>query len=177
MGVSVPNPASTALTGRDAENRSDPPYRQLEGAAGMEVWLIWLVVAVALGIAEIFTLTAALGVVAGASLITAVLAATGLPLGVQFVVFAAAATAGVVLVRPVALRHMRLPQSHLFGVEALVGTRAYVVQEVTDRDGRVRIGGEEWTARPFDDSLVIPVGAAVDVMRINGSTAIVYPRE
>lgn len=143
----------------------------------MEVWLIWLVVAVASGIAEIFTLTAALGVVGGAALITAVVAMTGLPLPFQFVVFAAAATAGVVLVRPVALRHMRQPPKQLFGVDALIGRRAYVVRQVTGRDGRIRIDGEEWTARAFDDSLVIPVGAAVDVMSISGTTAIVYPRE
>jgi membrane protein implicated in regulation of membrane protease activity len=144
----------------------------------MEIWLIWLVVAVALGVAEIFTLTAALGVVAGASLITAVLAATGLPLAVQFVVFAAAATAGVVLVRPIALRHMSRPQAQLFGIDALIGKRAFVVREITDRDGRVRIDGEEWTARAaFDDSVVIPVGAAVDVLRISGTTAIVHPQE
>jgi membrane protein implicated in regulation of membrane protease activity len=143
----------------------------------MEIWLIWLVIGAAAGIAEIFTLTAALGVVGGASLLTAVFAAIGLPLPFQFVVFAAAATAGVVLVRPIALRHMRRPQKELFGVDALVGKRAFVVREVTDRDGRVRIDGEEWTARPLDDSLVIPVGTAVDVMRISGITAIVFPRE
>jgi membrane protein implicated in regulation of membrane protease activity len=143
----------------------------------MDLWLIWLVVAVALGIAEIFTLTAALGVVGGAAVITAVFATTGLPLSVQFVVFAAVTTAGLGLVRPVVLRHMRQPQSQLFGVDALIGRRGYVVQEVSERDGRIRIGGEEWTARPFDDSLVIPVGAAVDVMRISGTTAFVYPRE
>jgi membrane protein implicated in regulation of membrane protease activity len=143
----------------------------------MEIWLIWLVIAAAAGIAEIFTLTAALGMVGGASLLTAVFAAIGLPLPFQFVVFAAAATAGVVLVRPIALRHMRRPQTELFGVDALVGKRAFVVREVTDRDGRVRIDGEEWTARPFDDSLVIPVGTAVDVIRISGITAIVFPRE
>jgi membrane protein implicated in regulation of membrane protease activity len=143
----------------------------------MEVWLIWLVVAVLLGVAEAFTLTAALGVLGAAALVTAGLAAVGLPLALQFVVFAVAAGLGVVLVRPIALRHMSLPPSQRFGVDALVGKRAFVVREVTDRDGRVRIDGEEWTARAFDESLVIPVGAAVDVMRISGTTAFVYPRE
>ncbi len=143
----------------------------------MEIWLIWLIIAVVAGIAEIFTLTAALGVMGGASLLTAVLAAVGLPLPLQIVAFAAAATAGVVLVRPIALRHMHQPPAQLFGVDALIGKRAYVVREVTDRDGRVRIDGEEWTARPFDESLVIPIGAAVDIMSISGTTAIVYPRE
>jgi len=143
----------------------------------MELWLVWLVIAVALGVVEAFTLTAALGVLGGAALVPAVLAALGLPLPVQLVMFAVAATAGVVLVRPVALRHMRQPSIERFGIDALIGQQAYVVREVSDRDGLVRIGGEEWTARSFDDYTVIPVGAAVDVMRISGTTAFVYPRE
>lgn len=143
----------------------------------MELWLVWLVVAVVLGVVEIFTLTAALGVLAGAALVPTVLAAFGVPLPIQLVLFAIAATAGVVLVRPIALRHMRQPQLERFGVDALVGKRAYVLREVTDRDGLVRIEGEEWTARVFDEVSVIPVGAAVDVMRISGTTAFVYQRE
>jgi len=143
----------------------------------MEIWLIWLVIAVVLGVAEVLSLTAALGVVGAAALVTAGVAAIGLALPLQFVVFAVAATLGVVLVRPVALRHMRQPQLERFGVDALVGKHAYVVREVTDRDGRVRIDGEEWTARTFVESLVIPVGTSVDVMRISGTTAFVYPRE
>jgi membrane protein implicated in regulation of membrane protease activity len=143
----------------------------------MAIWLIWLVVAVLLGVAEAFSLTASLGVLGAAALVTAGFAAVGLPLVLQFVVFAVTATLGVVLVRPIALRHLQQPQLARFGVDALVGKRAYVVREVTDRDGLVRIDGEEWTARPFDESLVIPVGAAVDVMRISGTTAFVYPLE
>jgi membrane protein implicated in regulation of membrane protease activity len=143
----------------------------------MEVWLIWLVVAVVLVIAEAFSLSAALGVVGAAALVTAGVAAAGLWLPLQFVVFAVAATVGVVLVRPIALRHMHQPQLERFGVDALVGKRAYVLREVTDRDGLIRIDGEEWSARAFDDFAVIPVGAAVDVMRISGTTAYVYPLE
>jgi membrane protein implicated in regulation of membrane protease activity len=143
----------------------------------MEVWLIWLVVAVVLVIAEAFSLSAALGVVGAAALVTAGVAAAGLWLPLQFVVFAVAATVGVVLVRPIALRHMQQPQLERFGVDALVGKRAYVLREVTDRDGLIRIDGEEWSARAFDDFAVIPVGTAVDVMRISGTTAYVYPLE
>jgi len=144
----------------------------------MEMWLVWLVVAVVLGVVEIFTLTAALGVLGAAALIPAALAALGLPLPIQLVLYAIAATAGVVLVRPIALRHMRTPQLEQFGVDALVGKRAYVVREVTDRDGLVRIDGEEWSARSaFDDAEAIPVDTAVDVVRISGTTAYVYPRD
>lgn len=143
----------------------------------MELWLIWLVLAVVLGLAETFTLTAALGVLGAAALVPALLAALGLPVAVQLALFAAAAAVGVILVRPIALRHLREPQLVRFGVEALVGKRAYVVREVSDRDGLVRIDGDDWTARTFDETTVIPVGAAVDVMRISGTTAYVYPRE
>jgi len=143
----------------------------------MSAWLIWLVVAVVFAVAEVLTVTAALGILGAAALITGGAAAFGLPLPIQFVVFMLASTAGIALVRPIAQRHMLQPQTERFGIDALIGKQAYVVQEVTDRGGRVRIDGEEWTARPFDDTMVIPVGAAVDVMRISGTTAFVYPRE
>jgi membrane protein implicated in regulation of membrane protease activity len=146
----------------------------------MDEWLIWLIVAVVLGIAEIFTLTAAFGVLGGAALITVGFAALGLPLPIQLLVFTVASTAGVVLIRPIALQHMRRPQVERFGTDALIGEPAHVIQDVTALEGRVRIGGEEWSARAYPgtyDDTVIPVGTVVDVMEISGSTALVYPRE
>ena len=110
-------------------------------------------------------------------LVTAGSAAVGLPLPLQFLVFTVVATVTVLFVRPVALRHVLRPQVERFGVDALVGKAAYVVSEVTGRGGRVRIGGEEWTARAYDETLVIPPGTTVDVMEISGATAIVYPRD
>lgn len=142
----------------------------------MDEWLIWLIFAAALGVAEVFTLTAALGVLGGAALLTAVLAAI-LPVPFQLLVFVIASIAGVVLVRPIALRHMRQPQLERFGVDALVGKPAYVLKEVNGVGGLVRIGGEEWTARAYDETQVIPTGTVVDVMEIRGSTAFVYPQE
>ena len=62
-------------------------------------------------------------------------------------------------------------------MDALVGRSAETVTEVTGHGGRIRIDGEEWTARAYDDTLVIPAGATVDVMEISGATALVYPRE
>ena len=143
----------------------------------MTDWLIWLIFAVLLGVAEIFTLTIALGMLGGAALVTAGVAAFGLPWPVQLLVFAGSATAGIVLVRPAALRHMQRPQVERFGIDALIGQQAFVVREVNGRDGLVRIGGEEWTARAYDETIVIPAGSVVDVMDINGTTALVYPRE
>lgn len=143
----------------------------------MDAWVIWLIIGVVLGVAEIFTLSAALGLLGVAALITSGSAAIGLPVPLQLVVFVIASAAGIVVVRPIAARHMRQPQLQRFGVDALAGRTAYVVQEVTGQDGTVRIGGEEWTARTFDQSLVIPAGATVDVIQIDGATAVVYPRD
>jgi membrane protein implicated in regulation of membrane protease activity len=143
----------------------------------MDEWLIWLIVAAVLIVAEISTFTAALGLLGAAAVVTALFAAIGLPLPVQLLVFTAASAAGVLLIRPAALRHLRRPQLERFGVDALIGKQAYVLREVTALDGRVRIGGEEWSARAYDETLAIPVGTVVDVMKISGSTAFVYPRE
>jgi membrane protein implicated in regulation of membrane protease activity len=53
-----------------------------------------------------------------------------------------------------------------------------VVLAACDRDaGRVRIGGEEWSARSYDPHLHIPAGTRVDVFAIEGATALVHPQE
>jgi membrane protein implicated in regulation of membrane protease activity len=140
--------------------------------------VVWIIVAAVLGVAEIFTLTAALGLLAVAGLAAAGVAALGFGSFAQFATFAVVAVAGLVLVRPLVRRHLGpRPGQHRFGVQALVGRQARVVQEVTGHTGRVRIGGEEWSARAYDDTLVIPPGATVDVIQIEGATALVYPRE
>lgn len=143
----------------------------------MDPWLIWLIIAAVLAVAEILTLTTALGLLSAAAVVTAGAAAVGLPLPFQFLVFAAVATVTVLFVRPIALRHLLQPQVARFGVDALVGKAAFVVSEVTGLGGRVRIDGEEWTARAYDETLVIPAGKTVDVIEISGATAIVYPRD
>ncbi|KAF0649386.1 MULTISPECIES: NfeD family protein [Streptomyces] len=140
-------------------------------------WLVWLLAAAALGAAEFFTLTLVFGLLAGAALVAAVVAGVGVGLLGQLIAFGAAAAAGLLLIRPVALRQMARVPLVRDGSDALVGKRAEVTKEVTASRGLVRISGEEWSARALDESLVIPVGAVVDVMEIEGATAVVYPRE
>lgn len=143
----------------------------------MDPWLIWLIVAGVLALTEILTLTAALGMLSAAAVVTAGFAAIGLPVPLQLLVYAVVATVALVFVRPFALRHVLQPQTVRFGIDALVGKAAYVVAEVTGTGGRVRIDGEEWTARTYGETLVIPPGKTVDVMEISGTTAYVYPRD
>ncbi|MEO3809437.1 NfeD family protein [Sphaerisporangium sp. B11E5] len=143
----------------------------------MDSWIFWLILAAVLGVAEIFTLTAALGLLGAAALLTAAVAAIGLPTGVQLAVFVLSAVSSLAILRPIAQRHITQPPPRRFGISALVGKSAYVTREVNGREGRVRIGGEEWSARAYDETLVIPAGATVDVIEIEGATALVYPRE
>jgi membrane protein implicated in regulation of membrane protease activity len=106
-----------------------------------------------------------------------VIGAFHLGLALQLIAFVVAAGAGLGFVRPIAMRHIKQPPPLRTGTAALVGRSAIVLEEVTEHGGRIRIGGEEWSSRPYDDSLVIPVGTKVDVMQIQGATALVYPRE
>ncbi|WP_370409768.1 NfeD family protein [Streptomyces fradiae] len=140
-------------------------------------WLIWLLAAAALGVAEFFTLTLVFGLLAGAALVAAVVAGMGVGLLGQLVALGVAAAAGLALVRPVALRHMAQAPLTREGSDALIGKRAEVMQEVTASRGLIKVSGEEWSARALDESQVIPVGTLVDVMEIKGATAVVYPRE
>jgi membrane protein implicated in regulation of membrane protease activity len=140
-------------------------------------WFVWLLAAAALGAAEFFTLTLVFGLLAGAALVAAVVAGAGVGLLGQLVALGAAAAAGLLVVRPVALRHMAQQPLVREGSDALIGRRAEVVREVTGTRGLVKLSGEEWSARALDESLVIPVGALVDVMEIEGATAVVHPRE
>jgi membrane protein implicated in regulation of membrane protease activity len=75
--------------------------------------------------------------------------------------------------RPIARAHLRLPAISRTGTAALVGHKAVVLRRVDANGGRVRIGGEEWTARPYVDGVVIEEGTAVDVVEIQGATALV----
>lgn len=139
--------------------------------------IIWLLLAAALGVAEFFTLTLAFGLLAGAALVAAVVAGLGAGWVLQLVAFAVAGAAGLLVVRPVARQHMSHPPLTSEGSDALVGKRAVVIEDVTADSGLIKLVGETWSARALDEDHVIPAGAVVDVMEIDGATAIVYPRE
>jgi membrane protein implicated in regulation of membrane protease activity len=143
----------------------------------MVAWIVWLIVAAVLGVAELMTTTFALGIIAVGALVAAGAGALHAPLPFQLLAFVVASGAGLGFVLPIARRHIKQPPPLRTGSAALVGRSAHVLEEVTIHGGRVRIGGEVWSARPYDETLVIPAGRTVDVMQIEGATALVYPRE
>jgi membrane protein implicated in regulation of membrane protease activity len=143
----------------------------------MGSWIVWLVLAAVLGVAEIMTTTLAFGLIAVGAVVAGVVGVAGAGLPFQLIAFGVASAAGLGVVRPIAARHIKQPPLLRTGTSALVGRSAKVVEEVTDDGGKVRIGGELWSARTYDESQVIPVGSSVDVFAIEGATALVHPRE
>ena len=139
----------------------------------MVAWIVWLIVAAVLGVAELVTFTFALGLIAVAACVAAGIAALQLGLPFQLLAFVIASVAGLGIVLPVARRHVKQPPLLKTGPAALVGRPARVLEEVTGYSGRVRIGGEEWSARAYLDDQVFPEGRTVDVIQIEGVTALV----
>jgi membrane protein implicated in regulation of membrane protease activity len=139
----------------------------------MADWVIWAIAAGVLAAGEIFTLGFFLGPIAIAAALAAVVAAIGAGVEIQVAVFAIASAASLGFIRPIARRHMRTPARLRSGTAALIGTRAIVLERVDADRGQVKIGGEVWTARAYDEDAVFEPGARVDVMKIDGATALV----
>jgi membrane protein implicated in regulation of membrane protease activity len=138
-------------------------------------WLIWAIAAVLLSVGEILTPGMFfLGPVALAAVAAGVVALVGLGVAVQLLVFIGGALASVWLLRPIARRHLHLPPALRTGTAALEGKKALVLQRVDLNGGRVRIGGEEWSARAYMEDQVIEPGTRVEVVKIEGATALVY---
>jgi membrane protein implicated in regulation of membrane protease activity len=138
-------------------------------------WVIWVIVAVVLAIGEILTPGLFfLGPVALAAAAAAIAAAVGGGAVAQLIVFLAGALASLGVLRPIARAHLHMPRAIRTGTAALVGAKAVVVQRVDASGGRVKIGGEEWSARSYADDEVFEPGQRVEVAEIQGATALVY---
>jgi membrane protein implicated in regulation of membrane protease activity len=141
----------------------------------MAAWLIWAIVAALLAVGEIATPGLFfLGPVAVAAVAAAIVAFAGVGVALQLVVFIAGSLASLGFLRPLARRHLRTPAELRTGAAALVGARAVVLERVDAHGGRVKIGGEVWTARAYMEDQVLEPGERVEVVKIEGATALVY---
>ena len=141
----------------------------------MPAWAIWAIVAVLLAVGELFTPGLFfLGPIAIAALATTVVAALGGGIWIQIIVFGVGSFAAVGLLRPIARAHLKMPHAIRTGAAALEGAKAVVLQRVDSRGGRVKIGGEEWSARSYVPDEEFDVGTEVEVAQIQGATALVY---
>jgi membrane protein implicated in regulation of membrane protease activity len=138
-------------------------------------WLLWTLLALALAVGEIFTPGMFfLGPVALAAGAAAIVAAAGAGWIVSLIVFVAGSAASLLFLRPIVRSHVRMPPSMRTGTAALVGAKALVVERVDRGGGRVKIGGEVWSARSLDEHSTIEPGTWVEVAEIDGATALVY---
>jgi membrane protein implicated in regulation of membrane protease activity len=137
-------------------------------------WLIWVVAAIALAIGEVLTPGLFfLGPVALSALAAALAAALGAGVLGSFVVFIGCSLASLAFLRPIARRHVRMPALSRTGTDALVGRKGIVTHRVDALGGRVRIGGEEWSARSYLDGEVFAEGQTVNIIQIEGVTALI----
>jgi membrane protein implicated in regulation of membrane protease activity len=140
-------------------------------------WLLWVGLAVVFGLVEVTTLDLVFAMMAVGALAGAVTALGTDSVALQVLVALVVAVAMLAVVRPVALRHLRTPHAIRTGVAALVGERGVVLEAVNGESGRVKLKGEVWSARTFDPTHTIEPGRHVEVVSIDGATAIVYESE
>ncbi|MCU6480227.1 membrane protein implicated in regulation of membrane protease activity [Arthrobacter silviterrae] len=136
-------------------------------------WIIWLTVFLLLAVAEMLTLNLYFILMSVGALAALVAFLFHAPLWLQIVIFCVVALATTVLIRPLALAHLRRgPADQLSNVDRLIGHPAVVLEAVSTNSGLVKIGGDVWTAR-IRGGAEIPVGAGVEVSAIDGATAII----
>jgi membrane protein implicated in regulation of membrane protease activity len=141
----------------------------------MPAWVAWAIFAVVLAIGEIFTPGLFfLGPIALAAVAATIAAAAGAAVWAQILIFGLGSFAAVAVLRPIARSHLTMPRAIRTGAAALEGARAVVLQQVDGRGGRVKIGGEEWSARSYVPDEVFEAGTEVEVAQIQGATALVY---
>ncbi|MDO9398631.1 MAG: NfeD family protein [Herbiconiux sp.] len=139
-------------------------------------WSIWLAVAAVLGVAELMSLDLVLVMLAVGAVAGMITALLGAPVLLQLLVAGGAAGAALALVRPSVVRRLHTGPDLRLGHGKLVGQQGVVTAAITPHEtGRVRLGGEIWSAAPYDDMLSIEAGQTVEVLEIRGATALVHP--
>lgn len=144
----------------------------------MDAWAWWLIAGVALGAVEVLTLDLFFAMLAGGALTAAGVAGVSGANGagavtVQAIVALVVALGGIVLVRPIALAHLKSTPATRTGTAALEGAGCVVLERVDPGGGRVKLAGEVWSARSYDGLSVFEPGSDVSVIRIDGATALV----
>jgi membrane protein implicated in regulation of membrane protease activity len=150
-----------------------PGLRRRDTIVG--VALLWLLVAIGLAIAEVFTTTFVLIMFAAGALAAAGTAALGAGLPVQGGVFALVSALALFGVRPVVQRHLHRDTADApMGLAAIEGSTGVVLERIDSESGLVKIEGEMWRARAFDATQVFEPGDRVQVVEIKGATAMVW---
>jgi membrane protein implicated in regulation of membrane protease activity len=139
----------------------------------MEDWVWWMIAAGGLAVGEIFTMSFFLGPIAIAAVLAAIVSLVGGGLALSWVVFILGSLASLLVLRPIARRHLITPPRIRTGTAALVGGSATVLERVDANGGQVKLAGDVWSARSYDEDDSFEPGTRVEVMKIEGATALV----
>ncbi|GHA81300.1 membrane protein [Streptomyces termitum] len=143
------------------------------GPVDIDAWVWWLIGAVGLGIPLVLTAMPEFGMFAVGAVAGAVTAALGFGVVAQVIVFVVVSVALIAVVRPIAARHRAADPALATGIDALKGRQARVVERVDAEGGRIKLAGEIWSARALDATRTFEPGDEVDVVEIEGATAVV----
>jgi len=139
-------------------------------------WAGWLTAAGLLTVGEMLSLDLVLIMLAGGAAVGMVAALLGAPFWLQAILAAVTSLAALGLLRPSIRKRLHSGPDLQIGHQRLVGRQATVLSRITGlQSGLVKLAGEEWTAEPLDETLVIEEGQVVDVLEIRGATLIVHP--
>lgn len=135
----------------------------------MEVWHIWVIVALLFVIVEIFTTGFAVMCISFGCLFGAAASALEWDVKWQLLAFAVGTVLAFMTVRPLVYKFFyKKGQEVKTNAEALVGRRAIVTERIEGElhPGRVKIDGDDWKA-VCESAEPIEVGAAVEITAIN----------
>ena len=140
------------------------------------LWETWLGLSIVLGVVEMFSLDLIFAMLAAGAVVGMLAALIGLPVAVQVLAALATSIAMLAVVRPAFVKRLHSGPELALGHGKLVGTRGLVTQEIPGLTaGRIKVGGEVWSALPYDEHLKIEPGETVEILQIKGATAYVHP--
>jgi membrane protein implicated in regulation of membrane protease activity len=140
----------------------------------MDEWVLWMIAAGVLAVGEMLTISFFMGPIALAAVTAAIVALAGGGVAVQWIVFTVMSAGSLLVLRPIARRHLHMPAQLRTGAAALVGSTAVVIDRVDRDGGTVRLAGEVWSARSYDEDHAFEPGTRVEVLKIEGATALVH---
>ncbi len=137
--------------------------------------VLWVIAACVFAVGEMLTTGFFLAPLAVGAALAAITDAAGAGGIASWFVFVIASLLTFGIVRPIARSHLKNPPRLRTGSAALVGRQAIVLERIANVEGVgcVKIDGEVWTARAFDEDQVIESGTRVQVVEIKGATALV----
>ncbi|MGI8645227.1 MAG: NfeD family protein [Nocardioides sp.] len=139
-------------------------------------WAAWLGLTILLGAGEMFSASLVLAMLATGAAVAMLAALMGLGVAAQVLVFAGTSVAMIAFLRPNLVKRLSGGTEVQLGDRKLVGRQAMGVAELSALSpGRIKVGGEIWSAEPYDESLTITAGETVEVFEIRGATAYVHP--